>query len=94
MTTEFKEAITDLYFLSSEHSSEQYHCYINKHGEAIQRALKIADRLMQEPSDAMAFQAYDEIFINKHFGYDDAAMSPMKDAFKAMTKQMLTEIDQ
>lgn len=78
METEFSKALSDEAFPSDE--------WLHRNHETIRRALRIADKLMQEPSEAMQVAAV---------GNDWASGKLVAIAtFRAMRDQMLKEIEQ
>lgn len=82
MTHDYKEALDTL---DKVKSVNQLPCQeeIDKTSAAIRHALRIADRLMQEPSTRM-----------KRYGIDayNDSFTGIDDVFKAMRDQMLSEI--
>ena len=56
--------------------------------EAIDRALKIADKMMQEPSHASEDSFYESVTITSR-----GSVVGLKTGFKAMRDQMLREIE-
>lgn len=81
MTTEFKDALEE--YLRPD-------CNFSMNTDnAIIRALKIADKLMQEPSVEMGLVG---IGVKAHYRGKGISANP-KDIFKAMRDQMLTEVE-
>ena len=79
MMVDYKKAIKDL-----DDDNIKFSEYFYEHSDTIRLALRIADRIVQEPSQAM-IEEWIDIFQTAGTTYEDC--------FRAMVEQMVMEKD-